>query len=330
MKSLGIAVWGLGNHAYKRILPVLSSIKDLSLVGVCSRTEKKVLECAAYWKCKGWTNYEDMLNDPSVDIVYLATPIGVHFNLAVQILESGKHVWCEKPLTCNYKNTITLINLAKKNKRMLAESFMYLYHPQFTKLKNLVNDIKFGDIHSIICRFGMPTLKEPGFRHNPKLCGGALWDVGSYTVSAVLALFPNQHVELLFSEISKKNNFKVDTDGRALLRFRNGVTVYLEWGIGVAYKNEIDLWSEKGSFFTDKIFSKPGNYQPYYRTRDENGKESIEYGENCEQFEQMFYHYLSTINSSLKIEEEYVSIKERARVMNEIIKYDTLKKILKI
>ncbi len=321
MNTLGIAIWGLGNHARNRILPALSSIQELSLIGVCSRTEKKVVECAQQWNCLGWTDPNEMLNNPNVDIVYLATPIGVHFKLAVQALKAGKHVWCEKPLTCNYEDTKTLVHLARENKRMLAEAFMYLHHPQFSKVQNLVNDSKTGQVHSAICRFGIPILKDPGFRHDPSLCGGALWDVATYTVSAVLALFPDQHAQVLFSEVRKKENFPVDTEGRALLRFSHGTIAYLEWGIGVGYKNEIDLWSEKGSFFTDKIFSKPENYQPVYRIRDKNGNESLDYGDKSEQFTEMFYDFYNMFDSPVQIGVEYESILERARVMDEIVKY---------
>ena len=65
-------------------------------------------------------------------------------------------------------------------------------------------------------------------------------------------------------DISYKNDSTVDTDGRALLSFSGGVRAYLEWGVGIAYKNEIDLWSEDESFFTDKIFSKPADFIPNY------------------------------------------------------------------
>ena len=56
-------------------------------------------------------------------------------------------------------------------------------------------------------------------------------------------------------------------EGRALLSSSNGAKAYLDWGIGLGYRNEIDLWAENGSFFTDKIFSKPEDYQPVFRLR---------------------------------------------------------------
>jgi predicted dehydrogenase len=239
-------------------------------------------------------------------------------------LKAGKHVWCEKPLTCNYEHTKKLVTLAKKSKKMLTEAFMYLHHPQFRKVKSIVNDRKASKVHSIICRFGIPILRDPGFRHDPSLCGGALWDVGSYTVSAVLALFPNQDVQVLFSEIGKKKLFTVDTEGRALLRLSQGSSAYLEWGIGFGYKNEIDLWSETGSFYTDKIFSKQENYQPVYHMRDKNGNESLDYGAKSEQFTKMFYNFYKMVSSPLKIKAEYDIILQRARVMDEIVKCSTL------
>ena len=163
-----------------------------------------------------------MLENPQVDVVYIATPIGIHAQQTIQALESGKHVWCEKPLTCNYKDTKSLISLAKKNNLMLVETFMYLYHPQFRKVQNYINDKDNGQIHSVICRFGIPELDKPGFRYNADLCGGALWDIASYNVSAVVALFSGQNVKVLFSEVLSKENSIVDTEGRALLRFSQG------------------------------------------------------------------------------------------------------------
>ena len=103
MTITNVAVWGLGNHAKKRILPVLSAMDEIGLVGVCSRNRKVVDECAKQWECHGWISPGEMLNCDDVDVVYIATPIGVHFSLSEQALKAGKHVWCEKPLTCIMK-----------------------------------------------------------------------------------------------------------------------------------------------------------------------------------------------------------------------------------
>jgi dTDP-3,4-didehydro-2,6-dideoxy-alpha-D-glucose 3-reductase len=314
-----VAVWGLGNHAIKRILPALASIDEIKLVGVCSRNRRVVDECAKQWKCHGWISPSEMLNCDNVDVIYIATPIGAHFSLSEQALTAGKHVWCEKPLTCDYDETKFLVSLAEKVNKGLTESFMYLHHPQFLRLKQFIDDSK--KVHSIVCRFGIPTLENPGFRNEPELCGGALWDVATYTVSSVLALFPNQKVDILFSEVQQKEDSPVDTEGRVLLRFSKGATAYLEWGVGVAYKNEFDVWTKNGSLFTDKIFSKPKDYKPKYYIRDLNGNVCVEHGEQSEQFVQMFHNFVQLIGDDQKIAEERELILVRAKLMNDIVNF---------
>ena len=212
-----------------------------------------------------------------------------------------------------------MVSLAEKRGKVLTESFMYLYHPQFQRVKKFVDDSK--GVHSVICRFGIPTLDKPGFRNNPELCGGALWDVATYTVSALLPLFPDQQVKVIFSEVLTKKGLQVDSEGRAVLRFSKGATAYLEWGVGVAYKNEIDLWTEDGSFFTDKIFSKPKEYRPQYKIRDLNGNERVENGEKSEQFMNMFHNFLRIMNDKGKAVTERKNILQRAKLMNDIVNF---------
>jgi NDP-hexose-3-ketoreductase len=319
MSLLNVAVWGLGNHAQNRILPALSAIDEIKLIGVCSRNGEVVETCAEQWDCYGWNDPERMLNSTEVDVVYIATPIGVHFSLAKQAIEAGKNVWCEKPLTCSYIDTQALVSLAEKKDKVLTESFMYLYHPQFQRVKKFVDDSK--GVHSVICRFGIPTLDKPGFRSNLELCGGALWDVATYTVSALLPLFPDQQVKVIFSEVLTKKGMQVDSEGRAVLRFSQGATAYLEWGVGVAYKNEIDLWAKDSSFFTDKIFSKPKEYQPQYKIRDINGNESVENGEQSEQFIDMFRNFIGIMNDKERVIIERENILHRAKLMNDIVNF---------
>ncbi len=319
MTILNIAVWGLGNHAKNRILPLLSTMDKIKMVGVCSRDGEMVKICAEQWSCYGWNDPLQMLNSNEVDVVYIATPIGTHFSLARQAIEAGKHVWCEKPLTCSYSDTQALVLLAEEKGKILTESFMYLFHPQFQRVKKFVGDSK--RIYSVICRFGIPNLDKPGFRNNPKLCGGALWDVATYTTSALLSLFPDQQVEVIFAEVLTKDSSQVDSEGRVVLRFSQGVTAYLEWGVGVAYKNEIDLWAEDGSFFTDKIFSKPKEYQPQYRIRDLHGNESVENGEQSEQFMEMFHNFARIMSDKEEAIAEKKSILQRAKLMNDIVNF---------
>ena len=322
MKVLRVAVWGIGNHAITRIVPAINSIEKLSLIGICSRNQDTVKKYSLNWNCNGWTDPIEMLEDEHVDVVFIASPIGIHALQATQALNAGKHVWCEKPLTCSYKDTKSLIELAKNKNLMLTESFMYFHHPQFKKIQKFIRNSENGKLHSITCKFGIPSLDKPGFRNNASLGGGAFWDIASYPISAALSLLPKESVEVLFAElIYGSNDLNLDTEGRVLLRFSDGTRAYLEWGSGIAYKNEIELWFDNTSFFTDKIFSKSISYKPFYRICDKSGNESLTYGESLDQFIEMFNHYLNTINSKKQYAENYKDILHRSRIMDEIINF---------
>jgi dTDP-3,4-didehydro-2,6-dideoxy-alpha-D-glucose 3-reductase len=323
MRAKGIAILGLGNHAINRILPAIEFSNFIDLIGVCSRNATTVNSCSKTLSCIGWTDHHKMLENPNVDIVYISTPISTHFDFAYQALKAGKHVWCEKPLCCSFSNVQDLVNVAQENNKMLAESFMYLYHPQFEDVKRYSTN-KLRSVHSISSKFGIPNLENPGFRNSPELCGGAFWDVGSYPISVMISLYPESNVKVLFAEIIKKKNNLVDSEGRAILRFSNDTSAYIEWGVGMGYKNEIEIWSNEGSLYTDKIFSKPVDYQPIFKIQDKQGNTTIKYGKISDQFVEMFKTFNSMLDSPDRIVNEYKLIVKRARVMDEIIKYTNL------
>lgn len=320
MISLNVAVWGVGKHAINRLIPALLSLEKINLVGVCSRNLDTLRYCRSEYKCYGWSDPKKMLQSSEVDIVCIATPIGLHSKHIMLSLKFGKHVWCEKPLTCDYEDTKLIVEIARKKNLMLTEGFMFLYHPQFKFLQNFVEKNTFRGIKSIVCRFGIPSLNNPGFRVNPSQCGGSFWDVGSYTVAAVLELLPTESLEILYSEINSNMDSEVDYEGMAYLKFSNGASGYLEWGIDTAYKNEIDIWCKDSSIFTEKIFSKPLNYKPKFFIRNLNGESSVIQGQISEQFEDMFLDYCKVYESSEKIYGEYHKILKRAKIMDKIFR----------
>lgn len=318
MRVLRIAVWGLGRHAINKILPAVSSTSGLELYGVCSRSAKSVATCAEQRSCKGWVDPAAMLLDPLVDIIYVATPIGLHYEHGKRVLDAGKHFWCEKPLTCRLEETRELLQLSRDKGLSVREGLMYLYHPQFKKLVDYLEEGRLGSIVSIGCRFGIPSLEDPGFRCDPKLGGGALFDVGCYPISAIQALFPDVAMDISYSSVRLANGFLVDTDGEAVISIGDGVTAHLEWRINCAYRNEIDIWGSEGSIFSEKIFSKPRDYVPVFRHRDNHGTETTEYCEAADHFALMLQSFRSNIFDFEASEVERQRIAWRAEMLQNI------------
>lgn len=322
MNNLRVAIWGLGPHALNKILPAIDAVPGIELYGICSRNSEVVSACSKDWGCIGWTSPDEMLVDHNVDAVYVATPIGLHFLHGEKVLLAGKHLWCEKPLGMCLKDVNALLAIARARGLQVAEGFMFKYHPHFIDLLEGISEDKIGPINSILIRFGIPTMQKPGFRLSPELGGGAFLDVGCYTIAAVLEIFSGLEYSIKYAEISAQTGSPVDTFGRVILQFSNGAQAVLEWGINCSYRNEIDVWGALGGVYTEKIFSKPSDYEPYFIMSDSTGVKSRVNSVPENHFILMFMHFRDLIIDALGSKNEFYRISERARLM-QLIKSST-------
>jgi predicted dehydrogenase len=259
-----------------------------------------------------------MLAAPEIDVVYVSTPIGLHATHGEAVLRAGKHLWGEKPLVENAQQASSLVALSRERQLTVAEGFMFLYHPQFDQLRRMMRSERLGHVHTIACRFGIPPLEQPGFRVDPALGGGAFLDVGSYTIAISVALFPDTEPDIVTAEILAAPDSRVDTAGRAMLRYSGDVAVLLEWRINCAYRNEIDLWGTAGSLSSDRIFSKPADYVPLFRFRDIRGSEQCERGRPANHFVTMFAAFRSLIDDPIVAENNRQLIARRARLLDRV------------
>jgi NDP-hexose-3-ketoreductase len=318
LPAMRLVVWGLGRHAVDKILPAVAATDGLELYGVCSRDAAIVADCARQWECRGWTTPDSMLGDSQVDIVYVATPIGLHAEHGGAVLAARKHFWSEKPFTSRLADTLDLIERSRGLGLSICEAHMYLHHPQFSHLVNYVSKGDLGRILSVSCKFGIPTLKHPGFRVDPQLGGGAFLDVGCYPISAVTALFPDEPSVIKYSSVSATNGSLVDTEGQCVLEFSGRTTVTLEWRTDAAYRNEIEIWGTDGSVLTEMFFSKAATYRPTFRLRDRQGSETIEYGEAANHFERMLDVFREALGHPDAMERERQVVAQRAILMDKI------------
>ena len=299
-----IAVWGLGNHAINKILPALKENKHLELYGVHSRNNHVVNECKKKFDCQSWKNSNAMLDDINLDIIYVTSPTGIHSSQGKKILESNKHFWCEKPFTSSHKETKELIKLSIDQNLTLAEGFMYLYHPQFLWLKNFLQQYDNKEIINIDVKFTMPYPDNPGWRYNPKMGGSTLLDIGTYNLSIIFGLIENKNPEILFKEVKNIQSIPTDMNGHISLLYPSGTICNLFWGMGLPYRNEIDVTTTNGSIYSDNIFSKPEDYKPSFIIRDFNGNKQTIESETCNHFIGMFNYFCRLVGNKDEAQKE--------------------------
>ena len=289
-----IAVWGLGGHSIKNILPAVKEIKDLELVGVLTRNKEVSKRCAENFNCKSWNNSQEMFSE-DIDVVYLATPPGLHYEQGLEILNAGKHFWCEKPLVTKFDDALRLAKLSREKELSVCEGFMYLFHPHFIRLKEIIHSDLLGKIKNIHCVFDLPTLDDPGYRNKKELGASSLFDLGVYPVSIILSLFKSSNIEIINKEIRFEEPNSYDIEGSLNLRINKEIECLLEWAYDKTYKNEIIIEGTRSSLSTEYIFSKDSDYLPYFNIIEKNKTRSIIKTEKANHFELMLNSfYLSS------------------------------------
>lgn len=167
---------------------------------------------------KAYGNYDELLQDEKIDIVYIATPHSHHFDLIIKSLEHGKHVLCEKAITMNGVQLQQAMDLAKEKGLILAEAMTIYHMPLYQKLKKLVTSGTLGKLKMIQVSFGSLKETDPNNRfYNKNLAGGAMLDIGTYALSFTRFFLNSQPHEIL----TTMNLFETGVDEQSGIILKN-------------------------------------------------------------------------------------------------------------
>lgn len=195
--------------------------KHAKIVAVASRNAKRATSFAETFSIpKVFNSYDGLYNAPDIDCIYIATPHNFHFEQAVACINSGKAVLCEKPLTTTPTECKELVELAQAKNIYLAEGMWSYFLPAIQKAKDWVDKGRVGKVLHVKCDFGYKQPKDESARWlNPKLAGGAMLDMGCYTL-AMCNLFINEEIKHIHT-VGKRASTGVDDDVSLLIEYKN-------------------------------------------------------------------------------------------------------------
>ena len=148
-----------------------------------------------------FTNPDEMIKDPNIQIIYIATPHTFHYDYIKKALNAGKHVLCEKAITVNADQFDEVEKLAKEKNLILSEGFTLYHMPIYQKVKKLIDSGKLGKIKLIQVNFGSLKDYDPSNRFfNKSLAGGALLDIGGYA-TAFARMFLSKQPESILTTV---------------------------------------------------------------------------------------------------------------------------------
>lgn len=182
MESFKMAIMGAGKIAAK-MAAAINGLKEIEAYAVASRNLEKARQFAKEWNfVKSYGSYEEMVKDPEINLIYIATPHAMHYENAKLCIEHGKNVLIEKAFTANAKQAKELIDLAQKEKVFVAEAMWTRYMPGIQMLRDIIAEGRIGQVDSVEADFSVPISQRERL-HNPALAGGALLDLGVYTLT---------------------------------------------------------------------------------------------------------------------------------------------------
>lgn len=183
--------WGIlgAGHIAEKFAQDLQHVEGGQLYAVSSRSLSKAQGFAKQYNgLNAFGSYEDMLKDPKLDVVYVATPNVFHKEHSILCMRHRKAVLCEKPFAMNRSEVEEMINVAKEENVFLMEAFWTQFLPHFKFVMELLASQKYGKIRSLKADFGFAAAFSPNSRlFDKKLGGGSLLDIGIYPVFMALS-----------------------------------------------------------------------------------------------------------------------------------------------
>lgn len=247
-KKLRIGIIGTGGIARACHMPAYQALPDqCEIVALCDIKPDVLAKAATdFGVSKTYAKYEDLLKDPEIDAVSVATPNAVHLEPTVMALKAGKHVLCEKPLSMNAEQSKQICRTAKETGKILQVGLQIRFTPQIRFVKQFIEDGGMGDIYyaraHALRRRGVPAWGV--FIDKEKQGGGPLIDIGVHILDATLFMmgYPKpisasaQTWNMLGTNPALYNGFgkydhskfTVEDFAVGLIRFENGAVVVLE------------------------------------------------------------------------------------------------------
>lgn len=257
MNEIGVAVAGAGFIGPVHVEALRRA--GVSVVGILGVSKEEAEGAAAKLGIpKAYASFEEALSDPAVHSVHIATPNKLHYPMAAQALEAGKHVLCEKPLVVTLDEFDRVEAAAQANAVHVVEAFMYLHHPQTQRARQLVEEGRLGTLQLVNSWFNfyLPPERAENIRLSSELTGGSLWDVGVYPNSAAIYMAQPQQPERVWaSQIIGESG--VDVAMRAQVQFGGDVIGQISSGFRTPFREGLFLVGDAGTLHLPEPW-KPG------------------------------------------------------------------------
>lgn len=276
MEKVKWGVLGTAGIAARQTIPGMMEAKNCELYAIAGRDPEKVRDFREKFRFeKSYESYEELLEDPAVEAVYIPLPNSLHFLWAKKALQHGKHVLCEKPLTPTAEEAEELFKTAEENHVFLMEAFAYLHSPLIAAIKDEIDRGTIGDIRYMESQFVTSDYDLSNIRMRKETKGGCAYDLGCYTTSMILWMTGKEPDEI--KAVGALSPEGVDVLTTAIFTWKDGMKAMMNCGMvlkteGNKRLDQLRIEGTEGSIRSTAEFNGCGNLS-YTLIKDGNTKE---------------------------------------------------------
>lgn len=249
--------------AKRAVIPGIKESKRNDVVAVASRSLEKAQTFADELNIpKAYGSYEELLNDPEIDAVYIPLPNHLHKEWTIKAAQAGKHILCEKPIALDENEAKEMVDACEKAGVVLAEAFMYRHQSRYADIKKRIQDGEIGQIRGI---HGVFTFNGAGNKENIRFKkewgGGSIYDVGCYPISAARFLLDEEPTAVTAHAFFSPEHGDVDMMASGLMEFSNGVALTFDCAMWAESRNQLEILGSDGRIILPFAFLGDQSYK---------------------------------------------------------------------
>lgn len=247
------AILGAGKFAREQMGPAIHAAFGAELAAIGTSSPQKAEPFQAFApNLTVYDNYDAVLADPDIDVIYVPLPNHLHIEWATKALRAGKHVLSEKPVALAAGDIDPLIALRDETGLVASEAFMIAHHPQWHRVRHLIADGAIGELRHVDGFFAYNNPDLTNVRFDASMGGGSLPDIGVYTIGATRLSTGQEPVAITHTDIDYLNG--VDVTARVSARF-DGFTAHWVTSMGIHSAQHMTFYGTHGSIHIPAPFN---------------------------------------------------------------------------
>ncbi|WP_299313133.1 Gfo/Idh/MocA family oxidoreductase [uncultured Aquimarina sp.] len=239
-KQLGVCLVALGNYSATILAPALQLTKYCRLAGIVTGTPSKI----PIWQKKynisdkniySYDTMDRIANNSDIDVIYIVLPTGLHAEYAIKAANTGKHVWCEKPMAKTEEECLSIIKACHKNKVKLSIGYRMQHEPNTQQIIKWATTKPYGNIKTVYAEIGY-NVRNPqkSWRLDAELGGGTMYDLGVYSLNAARYATGEEPISVIAEQITTRPKVFTETDETThfTLEFPSGAVAHGKTSVG--------------------------------------------------------------------------------------------------